>query len=472
MTGMISWSILDKGNCFWSRKSLLNFATGGFDMRSKKLLLFVFLALILTGCNNKPIASQTDSSQQNPESTQKRIDVLDKDSNNLDKNSSINLESWIGDYKFSEFAPPDENMFYSISIYKANNEYYAKISIDGFQTIKRMQAKISGDQNSIELIFDKYLPDNRFEPYQAGDLLISFKLENSTLYTIWGKIQPMIKSNNKAGEMYFKNVLKTTVIGTTQQTATTQQIPSPPSISSATDTKKSETKDTLPKYYDYTGGKLPDNIITPLEYTVSNKINISKPEFIFEVYGSNVKSYGLTSDKTKYYIARDSIKVTRIVIMCNDISYKQELLFPETNIPNIPECTYGFSLDDWNFDGFLDISLWMHEGGTSLNSPHYYWLWDDNENCYIRNQDLEDINGNTYMDIDKQNRQIVAAERRSDGYFHGYYKWQAGEIVLVKTEDLEYVVPIDNKTEKAKGHYIIKELINGKMQITNEYYKD
>lgn len=120
------------------------------------------------------------------------------------KKAPVTLESWVGNYIFSEYAPPDQNMFYTISIYKENNEYYSKINIDGFQTIVRLQAKVSGDEKTIELLFASYLPDNQFEPYDEGDILLSLEKRDSDIYTLWGKIQPMIESNKKSGKVYFK----------------------------------------------------------------------------------------------------------------------------------------------------------------------------------------------------------------------------------------------------------------------------
>ncbi len=116
--------------------------------------------------------------------------------------SSTSLESWVGDYTFSEFIPPDENMFYSVSIYRENNSYYAKINIDGYQTLKRLQAKVNGDTNSIKLIFDKYLPDNTYESYNVGDILITFEKTNAGIKTSWGKLTPIDDENKKSG-IYF-----------------------------------------------------------------------------------------------------------------------------------------------------------------------------------------------------------------------------------------------------------------------------
>jgi hypothetical protein len=121
---------------------------------------------------------------------------------NIFINSS--LESWIGDYTFSESATPNINMYYQISVYKNNNNYYAAINIDGFQTMARLLATVSGDNNSIKLIFNKYLPDNFLGSYNKGDILLSFQKNNSKLYTIWGEIQPILLSNNKSGGIYLK----------------------------------------------------------------------------------------------------------------------------------------------------------------------------------------------------------------------------------------------------------------------------
>jgi len=74
------------------------------------------------------------------------------------KAESSYLESWIGDYKFSESVPSLNGvtniaLFYGISICKENESYFARINVDGYQTLKRLKAKIEGDENSIRLIF-------------------------------------------------------------------------------------------------------------------------------------------------------------------------------------------------------------------------------------------------------------------------------------------------------------------------------
>jgi len=119
---------------------------------------------------------------------------------------SSNLESWIGQYLFSEFTPPDENKFYSVSIYKESDDYFGDINIDGFQEIQRMKAKVTGNEELINIVFEEYLPDNISEPYKKGDVLLKFEKNDSDIYTSWGKIEPMLGSNKKSGGVYFRKL--------------------------------------------------------------------------------------------------------------------------------------------------------------------------------------------------------------------------------------------------------------------------
>ncbi|GMX64024.1 hypothetical protein Elgi_33670 [Paenibacillus elgii] len=118
--------------------------------------------------------------------------------------ASSPLESWVGEYEFSEYAPPDQNMFYRINIYKEGKSYYATIDIDGFQTMERLQAKVEGDGKAIKIIFDKYLPDNLGESYNPGDVLLRLEKTDSALNTFWEKIQPMLKVDGESGKTYFE----------------------------------------------------------------------------------------------------------------------------------------------------------------------------------------------------------------------------------------------------------------------------
>ncbi len=145
------------------------------------------LCLLVMGCSRKDTADERVN-------TGSQRDVVQQE--------NVSLETWIGEYGFSEFAPPDQNMFYSLSIYKKDRSYYADLSIDGFQTTERLRAKVAGDGDIIQLIFMEYLPDNLYEPYSEGDILLSLERKDSQIYTQWGKIEPMLEEN-KSGKVCF-----------------------------------------------------------------------------------------------------------------------------------------------------------------------------------------------------------------------------------------------------------------------------
>ncbi|MBA2936888.1 hypothetical protein HZF08_01055 [Paenibacillus sp. CGMCC 1.16610] len=228
---------------------------------------------------------------------------------------------------------------------------------------------------------------------------------------------------------------------------------------------------TLPEYYAYSGGSLPEDIVNPIEYRVQVKINDMMPEFSFEAFGQTVQSYQLRDDKKMYYLKDGVNKVNKIVVQCKPLSYQQELLFDETETPNISEVTYGFNLSDWNFDGYSDISLWKNVGGTSLNEPRYYWLWDNEKHRYVENNDLEDISETAYLEIKAGDQQLTANSRKTNGYYHEDYVWQDGKIVLARTEDATFEGPTES-TGKRGVHIIVKERIDGVMKVTKDYHKD
>lgn len=113
------------------------------------------------------------------------------------------LNVWVGKYEFYEFAEPHYNMAYDMKIYKEKDAYYADINIDGVQTMKRIKAKVHGDQENIDVIFEIYLPDNWVESYAEDDILFSFKMENGDLNTYWDRIHPMAYANEESGKIYF-----------------------------------------------------------------------------------------------------------------------------------------------------------------------------------------------------------------------------------------------------------------------------
>lgn len=113
------------------------------------------------------------------------------------------LATWLGEYSFAEYAPPGQNMFYSLTIYCEGDDFFGQLSIDGFQTMKRLLVKVSGDAGSIDLKFLRYLPDNISGIYKEGDILLTLEKTGGKLITTWGKIKPLLLENQAPGE-YFR----------------------------------------------------------------------------------------------------------------------------------------------------------------------------------------------------------------------------------------------------------------------------
>ncbi|PUA37040.1 hypothetical protein C8Z91_22085 [Paenibacillus elgii] len=163
--------------------------------------ILVLIMASIVGCStNTPTSALKDNVQHAPSGNKpEEVKTII---------ASSPLESWVGEYEFSEYAPPDQNRFYRISIYKEDKSYYATIDIDGFQTMVRLQGQVEGDGKAVKIIFDKYLPDNLWEPYSPGDVLLRLEKTDSALNTFWEKIHPMLKDHDESGKTYFEAAVR------------------------------------------------------------------------------------------------------------------------------------------------------------------------------------------------------------------------------------------------------------------------
>ena len=114
------------------------------------------------------------------------------------------FEAWTGIYRFDEVQAERYTWVHEITIYQEGGAHYAKIVVDGTQTCIRLLAKVVNDNSGISLIFEKYLPDNMFEPYNVGDLLLRFELKGAQLITEWGAFTPINIAYRKSGIYFVK----------------------------------------------------------------------------------------------------------------------------------------------------------------------------------------------------------------------------------------------------------------------------
>lgn len=161
--------------------------------------------------------------------------------------------------------------------------------------------------------------------------------------------------------------------------------------------------------------------IIPVEHLLS----ISTPDGIrlFKVHG-----YELILKVESF---RRIYSMDRIEVCDKNFKSLQVLEFPVTIIPSSPSTDYGFQITDWNFDGYPDISLHAFEGGTMLNVPTYYWLWDSKEQKYTECDILNEISQTSYLTT---NNQEVVASYKDFGYVSVYYEWDQNTLLPIRSE--------------------------------------
>ncbi|MDR0915746.1 MAG: hypothetical protein LBN02_00945, partial [Oscillospiraceae bacterium] len=141
---------------------------------------------------------------------------------------------------------------------------------------------------------------------------------------------------------------------------------------------------------------------------------------------------------------------------------------------NIAVDERGIVFDDYNFDGYLDLCVWMHTGGTSLNMPHYYWLWDSTANTYVENALLEELSSGATLYADAESGRVSASVRLGGYGGHiDYYEWYRDELVCVKTYEMLMSTVYNDSGEEigTDTRYTTTELINGEWVITSDEHE-
>lgn len=105
------------------------------------------------------------------------------------------LKSWIGEYNFEQYSPPNISLRYTVTVCEeaGSSSYYARVMVDGFQSMQRLKAKVVLKQETqIDIVFEEYLPNNIGEPFAAGDVLLSLREKDGVIETKWEKLIPLL----------------------------------------------------------------------------------------------------------------------------------------------------------------------------------------------------------------------------------------------------------------------------------------
>ena len=148
-------------------------------MRMKKKNVFVFLSFILTIFLLIVLLKSILSSKNN---------------------------SWIGEYRFEEFNPPNQLRVYVLNIYEENDVLYANLQADGFHILNRSKANVWCRGNEILLEFLDFYEEEEYNSviYYEGDILLKLENQKGNIITTWGKLRPMLEQNVMPGEYFTK----------------------------------------------------------------------------------------------------------------------------------------------------------------------------------------------------------------------------------------------------------------------------
>ena len=153
----------------------------------KKAVHFVaVVCLLLVGCASPPLSQQTPGPSPSGDPG--------------------GLGGWAGDYQFEEALSAQNSIVYHITITQSGSGYGAEVTVDGFQSMQDLLADVQGDAESVQLVFASYTGDNLWQPYHAGDVLLTLTNQNGSLKTTWGSLTPQLDQNQAPGNYFQGNV--------------------------------------------------------------------------------------------------------------------------------------------------------------------------------------------------------------------------------------------------------------------------
>ncbi len=185
-----------------------------------------------------------------------------------------------------------------------------------------------------------------------------------------------------------------------------------------------------------------------LEVLLQEKLKISKDITVYQI-----KLFGYI-EETVY---GNYSHLNKIVISNDKLKYKQEFNFEETN--NIVEKNYGLVFEDYNFDGYLDISLKCCNGGDIHNEPRLFWIWNDKENRFAENEELSYLSSTGKVSVYKNKKLVESYSYDIANHYQSYFEWNNGKLILREERYLYWKV--DENEEEVKKYEVIKEYKNG-----------
>ena len=194
-------------------------------------------------------------------------------------------------------------------------------------------------------------------------------------------------------------------------------------------------------------------------HTVTKLTNDDMPKFMFEIEGVYAPEF----------LQQTSI-VRQITIfsICGEFSQVLSGFYSFTHAGE--NMNYGVSFFDFNFDGYLDLILWLRTGSRDFSTPSLIWFWCTDTNMFVINEQLVEVSMNSFVTADSDLERVISSVNIIGGGNHDeYFKYIDGCFVLVKTRTDAHPRHFDeDKIEANFNRVVVRELINGEMVITKD----
>ena len=172
------------------------------------------------------------------------------------------------------------------------------------------------------------------------------------------------------------------------------------------------------------------DIQKPFSFVTEQSIHENLGSFTFILDGYYISEYMENYRKKRWVLFMIYSSIHTISIKNPDGTMLQVIDNLETmNEHGREDNKFVLTFEDWNFDGYLDMSLMKYVGGTSGNRPAYYWLWEPGIEQFVQNDDLMRMNA---PEVDTENRKIFDAGKSGMEYFQfSSYEYTNGRFIEV-----------------------------------------
>lgn len=210
-------------------------------------------------------------------------------------------------------------------------------------------------------------------------------------------------------------------------------------------------------FYNYFG-VLPEGTDVPFTFTMSEQITPYGPELEFVLHGYELRNYMRNFDRTHFW-AWHEYSVHTIYVNHIGGTPLQEITGLETrqSIMSEPQ-NFGLFFDDFNFDGYMDMTLFAFPGGTMRNAPSYFWLWCNELEQFVLCDFLTELSWGASIGANHELNIITTFTRGGPSHHYlGEYEYRNDEFVAIRYIIQEFVWRDDDDDEDAWEGWRITE---------------